>query len=125
MRGAMEISQESLETIGAYVRQNLPAWLEQVEPPTRRDWELKLTERIVRVEEELKSQRQLMQQGFALVDKRFEQVERRFEQIDRRFEQVDLRFAASTRQINRWMTLITILITLIGTSGAWGTVFLR
>lgn len=80
-------------------------------------YELEIRERIVRVEEELKHQRELMLAGFkqmekrfeqvdkrfeqligemnarfAQVDKRFEQIEKRFEQIDKRFEQVDKRF---------------------------------
>lgn len=54
--------------------------------------ELDLRERTVRVEEELKHQRDLMIQGFDAMDKRFEQMERRFEQVDKRFEQVDKRF---------------------------------
>ncbi|MDR4521468.1 MAG: hypothetical protein R3E36_12910 [Nitrosomonas sp.] len=49
-------------------------------------YELELRERIVRVEEELKHQRELMLQGFKQMEKRFEQVDKRFEQIDKRFE---------------------------------------
>ena len=37
-----------------------------------------LTERIIRVEEELKSQRELMKQGFDQTDKRFDDFSRRF-----------------------------------------------
>ena len=70
-------------------------------------YEVELRERMVRVEEELKHQRELMRQGFEQVDKRlelmqadmdkrFEQVDRRFElmqaNMDKRFEQVDKRF---------------------------------
>ncbi len=55
-------------------------------------YELELRERTVRVEEELKHQRELMLKGFAQTEKRFEQVERHFEQIDKRFEQVEKRF---------------------------------
>jgi hypothetical protein len=95
----MELSEKSLEIIGRYVRQNLPEWLQQLELPGRREWELQLTERIVRVEEELKAQRELMQQGFAENEKRFEE---------------------STRQIAVWLGLITVLIALIGSMGAWG-----
>ncbi len=75
MSSAMELSRESLETIGTFVRGNLAAWLQEIEQPSRRDWELQLTERIVRVEEELKAQRELMQQGFAAMDKRFSTVQ--------------------------------------------------
>lgn len=66
-------------------------------------YELELRERIVRVEEELKHQRELMLEGFKQMDKRFEalrqdmlarfeHVDKRFEQIDKRFEYVDKRF---------------------------------
>lgn len=65
-------------------------------------YELEIRERIVRVEEELRHQRELMIDGFNRVDKRFEQlinemnmrfaqVDKRFEQVDKRFEQVDKR----------------------------------
>lgn len=39
-------------------------------------YEIELRERMVRVEEELKHQRELMREGFAQVDKRFEQVDK-------------------------------------------------
>ena len=41
--------------------------------------EIELRERMIRVEEELKHQRELMQQGFAMMEKRFQQVDKRFE----------------------------------------------
>ncbi len=48
------------------------------------------------MEEELRHQRELMQQGLAQMEKRFEQVDQRFEQVDQRFEQI-------TRRIDRFM----------------------
>ena len=84
-------------------------------------YELELRERIVRVEEELKHQRELMLEGFnrvdkrfeqlisemnarfAQVDKRFEQMDKRFEQMEKRFEQVDRRFEIMTARIDRFM----------------------
>jgi len=59
-------------------------------------YELEIRERIVRVEEELKHQRELMLEGFKQMEKRFEQMEKRFEQIDRRFE-------VMTARIDRFM----------------------
>ncbi len=59
-------------------------------------YELELRERIVRVEEELKHQRELMLQGF-------KQMEKRFEQVDKRFEQIDKRFEVMTARIDRFM----------------------
>ena len=61
--------------------------------------ELSLIERIIRVEEELKSQRELMKKSFELIEKRFEQIDRRFDQIDKRFEQVDKRFEQVDKRI--------------------------
>lgn len=111
MGDAVELSQSHLETIGTYVKKNLPAWLGEIDYPFspgelhRKDIELR--ERTVRVEEELKAQRELMRQGF-------EQMDRRFEQIDRRFEQIDHRFADMRSHTNRWMTVLSLMIALIG-----------
>ena len=80
----MALTERDLEQVGQYVQAHLYEWLPA---PV-----LQLSERIVRVEEELKAQRELMLQGFRQVDMRFEQVEKRFEQVDKRFEQVDKRF---------------------------------
>ena len=55
-------------------------------------YELELRERTIRVEEELKHQRELMSEGFKQMERRFEQVDKRFEQVDKRFEQVEKRF---------------------------------
>ncbi len=66
-------------------------------------YDLELRERMVRVEEELKHQRELMEQGFRLMEKRFEQVDKRFEQIDKRFEQMDHRFEQFTHRLDRFM----------------------
>jgi len=54
-------------------------------------YELEIRERILRVEEGLKHQRELMQEGFNRMDKRFEQVDKRCEQIDKRFETMTAR----------------------------------
>ena len=80
-------------------------------------YERDLRERMVRVEEELRHQRELMQQGFELMDKRFEQVDRRFEQMDRRFTEV-------TRRIDRFMVwsfgmTVAATGTVIGVLKAW------
>jgi len=64
-------------------------------------YELELRERTVRVEEELKHQRELMLKGFAQTEKRFEQVEKRFEQIDKHFEQVEKRFEQIDKRFER------------------------
>lgn len=93
----MALAQEDLELIkqqlGDYVKQNLGAWLAEQslgKPPVV--YEIELRERMLRVEEELRHQRELMREGFAQVDKRLEQVDKRFDQVDKSFEQVDKRF---------------------------------
>ena len=100
----MALTDRDLEQVGRYVQAHLYEWL-----PTP---VIDLSERIVRVEAELRLQRELMQQGFAQMEKRFEQVdkrfeemtqqfEKRFEQIDKRFEQVDKRFEDMNHQLDK------------------------
>ncbi|MBK1735426.1 hypothetical protein CKO15_09050 [Halorhodospira abdelmalekii] len=103
----MALTQEDIE----FIKANMGDWLAEQslgKPP--QVYEIELRERMVRVEEELRHQRDLMREGFAQVekrfeqvDKRFEQVERRIEQIDKRFDQVDRRFEEMTRRIDRFM----------------------
>jgi hypothetical protein len=64
-------------------------------------YDLDLRERSIRVEEELKHQRELMSEGFKQMEKRFEQVDKRFEQVDKRFEQVDKRFESMQLEMNK------------------------
>ena len=90
---AMALKKEELLAIGEYVRDHLTEWLpEQTNALAAFSFPIELTERMIRVEEELKTQRELMKQGFEQIDKRFEQIDKRFEQVEKRFEQVDTRF---------------------------------
>ena len=59
----MALTKRDLEQVGNYVRAHLIEWLPV---PV-----LELNERIVRVEEELKAQRELMERRFDHVDRRF------------------------------------------------------
>ncbi|MBK5967902.1 hypothetical protein CCR91_03755, partial [Thiorhodovibrio winogradskyi] len=75
----MALAQEDLnlikQEIGDYVKDNLSDWLVEQslgKPPVV--YEIELRERMVRVEEELKNQRELMREGFNQMEKRFEQV---------------------------------------------------
>ena len=135
----MELSAETLEAIGRYVRGNLGAWMREVDL----DRDIELRERTVRVEEELKAQRELMREGFAQMEKRFdlmqeqmdrrfeevgkqfeqvdkrfelmqEQMDRRFEEVDKHFEQVDRRFEDMRSYSTRWFTVISLLLTVVG-----------
>ena len=120
MEQTMELSHEQLESIGRYVRGNLSAWIGEIYTPR----DIQLSERMVRLEEELKGQRELIQQGFALmekrfeqmaksIDQRFEQVDKRFEQVDKRFESIDKRFEDMHRFSNRWFMVISIMLGII------------
>jgi len=90
----MALAQEDIEQIQALIKKSIELTPEVGNANVR--YELDLRERTIRVEEELKHQRELMLTGFAQMDKRFEQMReesnKRFEQIDKRFEQVDKRF---------------------------------
>ena len=65
----------------------------------------KLLERMVRVEEELKAQRVLMDERFGFMERRFEAIDKRFEDLignmDKRFEAVDKRFEGLDRDYER------------------------
>ncbi len=86
----MALAKEDIEQIQLLIRDSISDRLMGQNANVR--YELDLRERTIRVEEELKHQRELMQEGFKQMEKRFEQVDKRFEQIDKRFEQVDKRF---------------------------------
>jgi len=86
----MALAQEDIEQIRLLIKKTLSETPETLNANVR--YELDLRERTIRVEEELKHQRELMLEGFKQMEKRFEQVDKRFEQVDKRFEQVDKRF---------------------------------
>jgi len=94
----MALAREDIEEIRgliiSVITERQPARLEMASNNVR--YELEIRERIVRVEEELKHQRELMLEGFKQMEKRFEQVDKRFEQIDKRFEVI-------TSRIDRFM----------------------
>lgn len=102
MSNAMELNPETLNQIGEYVKKHLPEWTRESAtgrsvgestPAEELRREIDIRERIVRVEEELKTQRELMREGFAAVDRRFEDMH---------------------KHTNRWMTLISIFLAVIG-----------
>jgi len=67
-----------------------------------------LLERMVRVEEELKAQRDLMEVKFDAVDRRFESMDNRFEDL---VGQIDKRFNALSWMIGVGFVVITSLTT--------------
>ena len=108
---------EITRQVATALKTQLPQWMAEQslgKPPVV--YEIELRERMIRVEEELKHQRELMMQGFdqmekrfasmqQQMDKRFEQVDKRFEamqqQMDKRFEQVDKRFESVQQQMDK------------------------
>lgn len=113
MEQAMELSQQALEQIGLYVRGNLGTWFREA----NLEREMDLRDRTLRVEEELKTQRELMREGFAQTEKRFEQIDKRFEMVDKRFEDMqhnmDRRFDEVHRSIRSGQWFIGILVTFV------------
>jgi hypothetical protein len=101
----MALAQEDIEQIQYLIKKALFETPETLNANVR--YELDLRERTIRVEEELKHQRELMVEGFKQMDKRFEQVDKRFEQMQaetaRRFEQVDKRFEQLASRIDHFM----------------------
>ena len=98
----MALAKEDIE----YIKAHLGDWLAEQslgKPPVV--YEIELRERMVRVEEELKHQRELMHEGFKRMDQRFDEqrseTNKRFEQADRRFEQVEKRLEEQRIETNK------------------------
>jgi len=95
-----------------FIKKHLGEWLaEQSLGKPAAVYEIELRERMIRVEEELRHQRDLIKTILEQMDKRFEamqkEMDRRFDamqkEMDRRFDTVDKRFEALTRRIDRFM----------------------
>ena len=79
----MSLAQEDIE----FIKQRLGEWLTEVslgKPPAV--YEIELRERMVRVEEALKHQGELIQQLIQQMDQRFEQMDQRFVELQRRMD---------------------------------------
>ncbi len=95
----MALVQEDIEQIQWLIKKTLSEMPETLNANVR--YELDLRERTIRVEEELKHQRELMIEGFKQMEKRFEQVDKRFEQVDKRFEQIQLEMNKRFEQVEK------------------------
>ena len=92
----MALAKQDYQEITAYLKEHISEWLPEDRQRDRSIiYELDVRERIVRVEEELKHQRELMQQGFEVMGKRFEQVDKRFEEMTKRLD-VFMRWSVTT-----------------------------
>jgi DNA-binding ferritin-like protein (Dps family) len=96
-----------------FIKDHLGEWLAEQSlgrPPAV--YEVELRERMMRVEEELRHQRELiktilveMDKRFDAVDKHFEAMQqamdRRFDAMEKRFEAIDKRFEATRQEMDR------------------------
>ena len=81
----MTISDRQMQSIGKYVKGHFAEWLGET-TSTRPQYDPALLERMVRVEEELKHQRELFLKGFESMEKRFEVSDRHFAELTRRID---------------------------------------
>ena len=130
MAEPMTLRDEDVGRIGEYVKPWLREIVEEMVPRLEPGGvSAQLLERMVRVEEELKAQRTLMDERFnfmaqrfeetgAHMDARFEAVDRRFEETgahtDARFDAVDKRFDAVDKRFEDMNARFTTLTWMIG-----------
>ena len=87
------LREEDVVRIGDYVKPWLREMVNHVVPRAETvDVPAALLERMVRVEEELKALRVLMDERFGFMERRFEAVDKRFEDMNKRFEDMNKRF---------------------------------
>jgi len=67
----MPLDDQGIEIVD-YIKEHLPEWLDEYKASHSLD--ISLQERMIRIEEELKHQRELMMQGFEMTNKRFEEI---------------------------------------------------
>jgi hypothetical protein len=79
----MALAEEDIQ----FIKEHLGLWLAEQslgKPPAV--YEIELRERMVRVEEELKNQRELIKTVLEQMDKRFEAMDKRFDELTRRLD---------------------------------------
>ncbi len=108
MSTAMKLTEEQLEQIGSYIESNFDRISAKSNVIQLRPYDIQLIERMTRIEEELKAQRELMQFGFNQMDKRFEAVDKRFEDVNKRFTVMMWAMGAGITIITTVITLLTI-----------------
>ncbi len=107
---------EDVGRIGDYVKPWLRELVDRMVPRVETAGvDTALLERMVRVEEELRAQRELMDERFGFMEQRFDAADRRFEDLirhsDKRFDTVDKRFNALMRMIGVGFVVVTSLTT--------------
>ena len=131
MGEAMALRDEDIGRIGDYVKPWLRSVVEDMIPRHEpAGVGAQLLERMVRVEEELKSQRLLMDERFGFMEHRFTAMDNRFEEllghtndrfeaVDRRFEAVDKRFEESLQHTNMRFADLTAQMNARFTALSW------
>ncbi|HPA64235.1 MAG TPA: hypothetical protein PLM72_07755 [Spirochaetota bacterium] len=104
----MKLTEEQLEQIGSYIESNFDRISAKSNVIQLRPYDIQLIERMTRIEEELKAQRELMQFGFNQMDKRFEAVDKRFEDVNKKFTVMMWAMGAGITIITTVITLLTI-----------------
>ena len=102
--------EELIEIIKAIVTEQVEAYVREHEIKAK---EFSLLERIIRVEEELKAQREIIASLQREMGARFEAVDKRFEAMDKRFESVEKRLSFLQWFMAGGFTFISVLITII------------
>ncbi|HOF33077.1 MAG TPA: hypothetical protein PK624_12445 [Spirochaetota bacterium] len=110
MGTAMELTKEQLEQIGSYIESNFDRFGAKSNVVQLRPYDIQLIERMTRIEEELRSQRELMQLGFNQMDKRFESMQK---QSDTRFDDMNKKFTMMMWMMSAGFTIIATVITLL------------
>lgn len=116
--GVKVLSEEDLEKIGMYVKRHIGDWLEEEKIPSAGNV-LNISERLIHIEEGIKTQGILLEKLMHQIDKRFEQVDKRFESIqhnmDKRFEDMQHYMDKRFSQLQWTMGLgFTVLAALMG-----------
>lgn len=107
----MVIGQTELEQIGSYIKGQLSGWLDELRPRKNTEISVQLLERMVRVEEEIGSQRRLMEVRFEATDRRFDDM---LGYMNRRFDAVDRRFGTVQWLMGIGFIMVGTLITVFG-----------
>ena len=110
MSAVMEFTKEQLEQIGSYIESNFDRFGAKSNVVQLRPYDIQLIERMTRIEEEIRNQRELMQLGFNQMDKRFESMQK---QTDARFDDVNRKFTMMMWMTSAGFTIIATVMTLL------------
>ncbi len=107
---AMELRSDHLEQIGTYVRNHLAEWLPPQPAVASAESVQSLHVEIVRVQEEVRANRAVLERHIEFTEKRFEQVDKRFESMQ---QNMNDRFDDLQRSIRNGQWFIGLLVTFV------------